>query len=84
MRKIYRMRPSGQRSVVTMLAVVVAVLAVTGLATRSHPVTDAVSHVDAHVLPPRVPATEQPYYFPSQYELHAGPPQAYVDPTLGP
>jgi len=83
MRKIYRMRPSGQRSVIVMLAVVVAVLAATGLATRPHPVTEAVSHADAHVVPTSAPA-EQPYYFPSQYELHAGPPEPYVDPSLGP
>jgi hypothetical protein len=62
-----------------MLGVVVAVLAVTGLATRPHPVTNAVSHVDAQVVPASAPAAEQPYYFPSQYELHAGPPEAPIE-----
>ena len=79
MRKIYKIRPSGQRSAVMMLAVVVAVLAVTGFATRTHPVSNAASHADAHVVPASALAAEQPYYFPSQYELHAGPPEPHIE-----
>jgi hypothetical protein len=60
------------------VALVVAVVAVTALAARTHPVSDAVSRTEARPLPASASAA-QPYYFPAQYELHAGAPEPHVE-----
>jgi hypothetical protein len=79
MRKIYRIRSSQGRSIAVKIALVVAVVAVTGLATLTHPVSDAVSRTEARPLPASAGAAPPYYYFPSQYELHAGPPEPHVE-----
>ena len=79
MRKIYRIA-SRRGSVATKVAVVVAVAAVTGLATRVHPLGDAVGRTEARPLSETSTPAQQPYYyFPSQFELHAGPPEPHIE-----
>ena len=80
MRNIYRIPSSRALSAVRAL-VVVAALALAGVATRTQTRADFVSHA---VATPAVaqgqPATSPSTpYFPAQYELHAGEPQPHIE-----
>lgn len=72
MRKIYRIPHTRQGGRVATIAVTLALVAILVLATHSHnAVTPALAVTPAPAASDAAPTV----YFPSQYELHAGPPE---------
>ena len=81
MRNIYKLPSRRTRVHLMRAAAVVAVLALAGLITHG-PTSGSLDRHDAisaAVAADRAPTPAAAPYFPAQYELHAGPPEAHIE-----
>jgi hypothetical protein len=75
MRKIYKISRHRESGRAAAIVIVIGTLAVMGLAFHRAGTTEAVA---SHAPVASAPAPSPTVYFPSQYELHAGPPEEPV------
>lgn len=79
MRKIYKLPRAHPAGRLATIALALVVLALVGLASQLHPGSGPALAAAPAPAPAATDAAAPTVYFPSQYTLHAGEPEAHIE-----